>query len=112
MQDRPFTEKDWKLFRARLPEWQEAYMGRLIDGYIELLQSEENPSNRFWKLEKRIRQDKKAAGVSVEVRRSMLSTNLLSLLAEGAITLDDLEGFSDDFRTHIEQDARILGLIS
>ena len=67
MQERTFTEADWKLFRARLPEWQEAYMGRLIEGYIELLQSGKNPSSRFWELEKKVRQDKRRAGVSVEM---------------------------------------------
>ncbi len=25
------NEKDWKLFRSRLPGWQEAYMGKLIE---------------------------------------------------------------------------------
>ena len=111
MQNNSFSEKDWKLFRARLPEWQEAYMGRLIDGYIELLQSEGNPSSRFWELEKRIHHDKKAAGVSVEMSRSRLSTNMLALLDEGAITLDDLDGFSDGFRAEIERSARILGIL-
>ena len=24
------SEKDWKLFRKNLPEWQEAYIGKLI----------------------------------------------------------------------------------
>jgi hypothetical protein len=27
------NEKDWKLFRSRLPGWQEAYMGKLIEEY-------------------------------------------------------------------------------
>ena len=33
-------EKDRKLFRKLLPEWQEAYMERLTKEYIELLGSD------------------------------------------------------------------------
>ena len=29
------NEKDWKLFRSRIPDWQEAYMDRLNHEYIE-----------------------------------------------------------------------------
>lgn len=37
MQERGFTEKDWKLFRSKIADWQEAYMDRLNKEYIELL---------------------------------------------------------------------------
>ncbi len=45
------NEKDWKLFRSRLPGWQEAYMGKLIEGYKALLNSEGQHPNAFgsWK---------------------------------------------------------------
>jgi hypothetical protein len=99
------NEKDWKLFRKRLPDWQEAYMDRLNREYIRILTEEGNPSDRFWALEKRIRTDKRATGVRVEnMSRSRMDMNILSLLSEGAITLDDLEGFSDELR---ERMARI-----
>lgn len=52
------TKQDWKLFRQKLPAWQEAYMDRLNREYIEILAGEGNPSDKFWALEKRIRQDK------------------------------------------------------
>ena len=29
------NESDWKLFRRKLPEWQEAYMGKLVEEYKE-----------------------------------------------------------------------------
>ena len=29
-----FNESDWKLFRKKVPEWQEAYMNRLNEEYI------------------------------------------------------------------------------
>jgi hypothetical protein len=33
------SKSDWKLFRERLPEWQEHYMERLTKEYIEYLKS-------------------------------------------------------------------------
>lgn len=53
------SEKDWKLFRTKVPGWQEKYMERLNREYIELLLGEGAPSEKFWALEKRIHQDKK-----------------------------------------------------
>lgn len=43
-----FSEKDWKLFRSKLPGWQEAYMEKLNQEYIELLSEEGNASDKFW----------------------------------------------------------------
>ncbi len=54
-------------------------------------------------LEKRIRQDKKACGVQCEMSRSDQFYNMLSLLNEGAITLNDLEEFSDDLKETMAQ---------
>ena len=31
------SNADWKLFRERLPEWQENYMARLCDEYAAIL---------------------------------------------------------------------------
>ena len=93
-----FSEKDWKIFRKKIAGWQEAYMEKLNKEYIELLSGEENASEKFWKLEKRIREDKKDCGVQCEMRRSNQFYIMLSLLNEGAITMDDLEDFSDDLK--------------
>ena len=57
-----------------------------------------NASDRFWALEKRIREDKKDCGVQCRMSRSNLLSIMISLLNEGAITFDDLEGFSDDLK--------------
>ena len=92
------NEKDWKLFRSRIPEWQEAYMDRLNHEYIEILSGEGNPSDKFWKLEERIRQDKKDSGVQAEMRRSNMKFILMDLLDEGAVTAADLEGFSEELK--------------
>ena len=93
-----YTEKDWKLFRARISGWQEAYMERLIREYEEILREKGEPSDKFLKLEQRIRDDKRKPGVQVEMKRSRLRFNLLLLLSDGGIRTDDLDGFSDELR--------------
>lgn len=96
------TNHDWKLFRRLLPDWQEAYMDRLNREYAEILAGEGNPSNKFWALEKRIRQDKHSPGVQLESKRSDLIYTLAALLNDGVITADDLEGFSDSVRKPLQ----------
>ena len=98
MEKNGYTEADWKLFRARIGGWQEAYMERLIKEYEAILSGEGNPSDKFWKLERRIREDKRSPGVQLEMKRSRLRFNLLLLLNDGVISLDDLNEFSDELK--------------
>lgn len=93
-----FSEKDWKIFQNKISDWQETYMEKLNKEYIALLSGEGNASDKFWKLEKRIREDKKDCGVQCEISRSNQFCIMLSLLNEGVITFDDLEDFSDDLK--------------
>ena len=97
-----FSEKDWKLFRSKIVGWQEAYMDKLNKEYIEILSGEGNPSDKFWKLEKRIKEDKRDCGVQCEMSRSNQFHIIRSLLNEGAITLEDLDDFSDDLKETIK----------
>ena len=53
------SKADWKLFRSRIAEWQEVYMERLIKEYVEILNGEGAASDKFWELEKRIKNDKR-----------------------------------------------------
>ena len=92
-------EKDWKLYREKLPEWQEAYMERLIKEYAELLNSDKAASEKFWALDKRIRADRQSLGVRIiEERRSKLQNILTGLIIEHVISLDDLQDFSEELR--------------
>lgn len=95
---RRFSEEDWKLFRSKIGGWQKAYTEKLNKEYIALLSGEGNAGEKFWELEKRIQKNKKDCGVQCEMRRSNQFFIMVSLLNEGAITFDDLEGFSDDLR--------------
>jgi len=91
-------ESDWKLFRKLIPEWQERFMARLLGEYSKMIAGQGLASDRFWNLQKRLQKDVQKVGVRVEMKRSVMLMNLLSLMQEGAITQDDLDGFSDELR--------------
>ena len=97
-----YPESDWKLYKSKVGNWQEGYMEKLCKEYIALLCSDKLPSDRFWELEKRIREDKRATGVIVTNSRSKMIDNILDLLHEGAITLDDLNNFSEELQEKIK----------
>ena len=95
-------EQDWKLFRKKLPLWQEAYMDKLNQEYIRLLSGEGLASDKFWELEKRIREDKRSVGVVADMRRSQMYSNLLSLLVNEIIREEELEGFSEELTESVK----------
>ncbi len=94
-------EKDWKLFRVKLPMWQETYMDKLNQEYIEILSSSDNLSNKFWELEKRINRDKHKTGVVCDMRRSKMVENITTLITEGVITIDDISEFSGNLKATV-----------
>jgi hypothetical protein len=91
-------ESDWKLFRKLLPEWQERFMGRLLGEYSTMIAGQGLATDRFWKLKERLQEDVRKTGVRAEMKRSAMIMNLWSLLREGAISKDDLDGFSEELR--------------
>ena len=90
------TKSDWKLFRERLPGWQEKYMERLVEEYIEYLQSDAPASTKFWEMEKRIKQDKRRPGVRLTLEKKNVDFDLLHLINDGVIAFEDLDGFSPE----------------
>lgn len=90
------SKVDWKLFQERVTEWQEHYMEQLTKDYIKLLSSPGNASDHFWELEKRIKTDKKHPGVLIEMRKSNAIWDIAMYVRDKVITMDDLEGFSED----------------
>ena len=98
MQEQRFTKRDWALFRSKIGSWQEAYMGRLCDEYIELLSGDGDPSEKFWQLDKRIRSDKRNPGVQLEMTRTNFIYNIISLISNDIISMKDLEDFSDKLK--------------
>lgn len=94
-------ENDWKLFCKLLPIWQENYMEKLCKKYIEILNSDENSSTRFWELYKQINKDKNNPGVKLHLSRSSMFNNILYLINYDVIKLDDLKDFSDELKENI-----------
>ena len=101
MQEQKFTKKDWTLFKNKIADWQESYMDKLNKEYIELLSEDANPSEKFWKLDKRIKEDRKKTGVQLEMSRSKLINNIISLINDGTISFENLEEFSDELKETI-----------
>lgn len=89
---------DWQLFRAKLPEWQEEYMEKLIKEYSAILNEKKLASEKFWKIESCINEDKRKPGVKIEMRRSEMVNNIIALLNDNVIFLDDLSDFSDELK--------------
>ena len=93
------SKKDWKLFREKLPGWQEQYMATLNASYIELLSGPEIASEKFWELGRRIRQDKRHPGVVVSgLRPSDVPYLLCRLRYDHVITDEDLVDFSEELQ--------------
>lgn len=90
------SKADWKLFQDRLRLWQENYMERLIDGYIQMLQGPENASSKFWQLERKLKSDRVNPGVSLVLDKQEVINDIVNMIKIGVITIDDLEGFSEE----------------
>ena len=97
------TKADWKLFRERIPVWQEIYMEKLTKEYIALLSGEGKASEKFWEMEKRIKEDKKKPGVLISLEKSHVVYDLVRLIREGAIGMEDLEGFSEELKDYVKK---------
>ena len=96
------SKADWKLYRSRIGEWQEAYMEKLIQEYVQLLSTEEKASDKFWTLEKRVKQDRRHPGVTIELNKGNMIFDIVSLINLGVITRENLDGFSDELKERVE----------
>lgn len=95
------AERDWRLFKELLPKWQERYMEKLIDQYIEILNGGSEGSDRFWALEEHINRDRLCPGVMMEdIRRSTMRRQIANLLSDDVISLSDLDGFTEDLKDY------------
>ena len=97
------SKNDWRLFREKLPQWQENYMDRLNREYIELLSSDQAPSDKFWALNDRIRTDRRKPGVVLSMRKSDVVFQLAALLHDEAICLEDLDDFSNELKASVKR---------
>ena len=98
-----YSKSDWKLFRDRIRDWQESYIEKLNHQYIDLLNGDGLASDKFWGLNRRIREDRKSLGVQMELRKPDLPYTLVNLLHEKIITEDDLKQFSNVLQDAVKQ---------
>lgn len=96
-------ESDWKIFRKRVPQWQEDYMKKLNKEYINILSRNGSAAKNFWDLENRVFKDKRRVGVAIDMRRSKMLINILDLLEDHVINLEDLDEFSEELRKEVTQ---------
>lgn len=97
-----YKESDWKLFRKLIAVWQERYITKLNKEYIGILIQDKNASTIFWELNDRIKKDRNSPGVIIEMSRSLLVENLISLIKHNVITLDELNDFSEETKESIQ----------
>lgn len=98
------SKKDWRLFRERLSEWQERYMEGLVKEYVNFLNDDtKHASEKFWKLEKKIKEDKRHPGVIMEMCKSEAIGDIARLIRLKVITYDDLSGFSDELQQEVKR---------
>ena len=77
------SKKDWKLYR-------------------EKLSNDDKPaSEKFWTLEKRIKNDRKHPGVLIEVRKSNALYDIIRFIALDVITYDDIADFSEELKQDV-----------
>ena len=98
------SKKDWKLFRERLSDWQENYMEGLVKEYVNFLNDEtKHASEKFWELEKRIKEDKRHPGVIMEMSKSEAIWDIVHLMRLKVISYDNLSDFSDELQQEVKK---------
>lgn len=98
------SKSDWKLYREKISDWQEDYMARLNNEYIALLSAGDKiASDKFWELDKRIKNDRRHPGVIIEVSKSNAVFDIVRLIRLGVITYDDLTDFSDNLQQTVKE---------
>ena len=98
------SKSDWKLYREKIADWQENYMARLNKEYIALLSEDDKiASDKFWELEKRIKNDRRHPGVIIEVSKSDAVFDIVRLIRLEVIVYEDLADFSEDLQQAVKR---------
>lgn len=79
-------------------------MEGLVKEYVNFLIDDTKPaSDKFWELEKRIREDKRHPGVIMEMSKSEVIWDIVRLIRLQVITYDDLSGFSEELQQEVKR---------
>ena len=79
-------------------------MEGLIKDYVDFLRSNtKHASEKFWELEKRIKEDKRHPGVIMRMSKSEAIWDIVRLIRLKVITYDDLSDFSDELQNEVKR---------
>lgn len=79
-------------------------MEDLVEKYANFLNDDKKPaSEKFWELEKRIKEDKRHPGVIMKLSKSEIIWNIIRLIRLKVITYDDLLDFSDELQIEVKR---------
>ena len=83
---------------------QENYMEGLVKEYVNFLNDDTSPaSEKFWELEKWIKEDKHHPGVIMELKKSEVIWDIVRLIRLKVITYNDLSDFSDELQNEVKR---------
>ena len=79
-------------------------MEDLVKEYVNFLNDDKKPvSDKFWELEKRIKEDKRHPEVILELKKSEVIWDIVRLIRLKVITYDDLSDFSDELQMEVKR---------
>ena len=79
-------------------------MEGIVKEYANFLNDDKKPaSEKFWELEKRIKEDKRHPGVIMEMNKSEVIWDIVRLIRLKVITYDDLSDFSDELQMEVKR---------
>ena len=79
-------------------------MEGLVKEYVNFLNDDTSPaSEKFWELEKRIKEDKHHPGVIMELKKSEVIWDIVRLIRLKVITYDDLSEFSEELQQEVKR---------
>ena len=79
-------------------------MEGLVKEYVEFLNDDTKPaSEKFRKLEERIKKDKRHPGVVMEMSKSEVIWDIVRLIRLKVIAYDDLSDFSDELQLEVKR---------
>lgn len=79
-------------------------MKGLVKEYVDFLNDDTKyASEKFWGLEKRIKEDRHHPGVIMELSKSEAIWDIVRLIRLKVITYDDLSEFSDELQQEVKR---------
>ena len=79
-------------------------MEGLVKEYVEFLNDDTKPaSEKFRKLEERIKKDKRHPGIVTELSKSEMIWDIVRLIRLNVIVYDDLSDFGDELQQEVKR---------